>query len=103
MRNKGLFNKLNWLQANPISQMKPWVNQYVMDSEKKYLYAQNFQKLKKQKGNVRVSKQENNMEGLGKAAHYVDHQTSYIKRTNAVKKINSSHSVKTTKIIGKKR
>jgi hypothetical protein len=106
MRNKGLFNKLNWLEANPIRQMPAWVKQYVMDSDKKYLYAQNFQKLKTQKGNVRVSSQDG-ARGLEKAAHYVDHQSSYIKRTNEVKKINRSHSTvkatKTTRIIGKKR
>jgi hypothetical protein len=106
MRNKGLFNKLNWIQANPISQMKGWVNQYVMDSERKYLYAQNFQKIAKQKGNVRVSKQDRE-HGLDKAAHYVDNQSIYIKRTDAVKRANiirsKSKNVKTTRIIGKKR
>ena len=96
MRNKGLFNKLNWLQANPISQMKNWVHQYVMDSEKKYLYAQNFTKIATQKGNVKVSSQD--ARGLEKAANYVDHQTNFIKRTNAVKRINAMNaSVKTTK------
>lgn len=103
MRNKGLFNKLNWLQANPMGGMKNWVHQYVMDSEKKLLYAQNFQKVSSQK-HIKVSSVDK--DGLSKAAKAVDVRSKYVKtcenvkRTNAIQK--ERNRIKSVKRIGRK-
>ena len=103
MKNKGLFNKLMWLDAAPISKMPSWANQYVMDSDKKYLYAQNFQKVVKHGG--RISKQDRATR-LEKAARNVEHQVAYAKKIQHVAKermaSNKSAMVKTVKYTTKR-
>jgi hypothetical protein len=101
MENRGLFNKLMWLQAIPMSQMKNWVQQYVMDSDRKYLYAQNFQKVAKQAGRpggIRVSGQDPKT-GLERAAKAVDTTKTYSRKIRQVAKASSSHNVSTVKTV----
>lgn len=105
MKNKGLFNKLMWLEAAPMNQMPRWANQFVMDSDKKYLYAQNFQKVTAHHG--RISSQDKE-KGLEKAARNVEHQVAYAKKIQSVNKGLASHTprtsmVKTVKVHGKRR
>ncbi len=101
MQNRGLFNKLMWLQAIPMSQMKNWAMQHVMDSDRKYLYAQNFQKVAKQAGkpgSVKVSVQDPKG-GLEKAAKAVDTNAKYTSKIQRVAKASASHSVPTVKTV----
>lgn len=100
MVNRGLFNKLMWLQAAPIGRMQSWANQHVMDSERKLLYSQNFKKVAKQAnrpGAIRVSRQDP-VTGLAKAAKAVDNQTRYTSVVRSVAKANAERSHRTATV-----
>lgn len=103
MQNRGLFNKLMWLQALPMKQMKNWAMQNVMDSDRKYLYAQNFRKVAKQSGrpgSIKVSGQDPKG-GLERAAKAIDTQVTYAAKIRRVAKSSASHNVSTVKTVKK--
>lgn len=100
MLNRGLFNKLMWLQAAPVSRMKDWAMQHVMDSDKKYLYAQNFKKVVAsgvRPGGVRISRADPTT-ALDKAAKAVDNQTKYSAMVGKVAKANADRNHRTATV-----
>ena len=104
MNNKGLMNKLNWIGAHPISDFKPWASKYIMNSDKKYLYAQNFRKVAKQKkvdgsDPIRVSKTDSNERGLAFAAKTVDTRTKYSDKIGRIKKANTVRTTRNSKVV----
>lgn len=99
MRNKGLFNKQMWLNAAPIHEMVPFFNKFVMNSDKKLLYAQQYSQVVKAKlkgSPVQVSN--NDERGMEKAAKSV---VTRAKLVRSVEKVNRSTRSKVIKPIGK--
>ena len=104
MENKGLFNKLMWLNAGNMENMKSFFSQYIMHSDKKYLYAQNFRQLMKNKPKREPVYKESDPE-FSRAAKFSANQAKSVKITQKVsremnKLKSNNHYVK---IIGKKR
>lgn len=101
MRNKGLFNKLMWINAASIPEMRTFFNRYIMESDKKILYSQHYIQLMKakQRGDtVRVPKDVKSLEASAKAA------TTKVQMIRKVQKVDrevSNKFVKKIKPIGR--
>ena len=101
MRNKGLFNKLMWINAASIPEMRTFFNRYIMESDKKIMYSQHYIQLMKakQRGDtVRVPKDAKSLEASAKAA------TTKIQMIRKVQKVDrevSNKFVKKIKPIGR--
>jgi hypothetical protein len=111
MVNKGLFNKLAWMEANPISNFRSWASKFIMHSDKKLIYAQHFTTVAKQAGRRdRITPSESDPNGLRNAATAIKTKEKYAKTVQSVRRTQAitakrnrenSHFVKTVGIIGR--
>lgn len=101
MLNKGLFNKNMWLNAASLTEMNAFFKRYVMTSDKKIIYAQQYKQVvkAKQKGDsIKVSSSDE--KGVEKAAKATVTRAKLIRK---VEKVNRSTStVNKIKSIGKR-
>lgn len=107
MRNRGLFNKLNWLSAGSMTQAKQILDQHVMHSDKKLIQAQSTETIFKQasKGaKVRINKSsKGDLEAMSTAAKNATNQVNYTKRVKTVDRNvhNKFKKAKTAHVVGK--
>lgn len=87
MKNKGLFNKLNWLQAGSINQMHQILSSSIMHSDDKLNQVNNMKKI--QKTGTRISSK-NDPKGLEKAAQVSRNVRAYANKINKVKVANKT-------------
>jgi hypothetical protein len=105
MENKGLFNKLMWLNAGSFDQMKVFFNQYIMHSDRKLLYAQNYQKTLKNKPKTeKITYKESDPE-FARTAKYMVNRTKSVKTTQKVTRDMNKRkeSNKYVHVIGRKK
>lgn len=102
MRNKGLFNKMMWMNAASIPEMRTFFNRYIMESDKKIMYSQHYIQLMKAKArgdNVKIPKDVKSLEAASKAA---TNKIQMIRKVQKVDKAVHDHFVKKIKPIGRR-
>ena len=87
MQSRGLFTKLLWANAAPISEMLKFFKNTIVHSDRKLEYVNQYHRIEsaRKKGqNVQISRADS--KGMAKAARNADMMVSHSKRTKAVTK-----------------
>ena len=95
MKQKGLFNKLMWVNAASMIEMKSFFNKFIMNSDKKIMYAQHYIQLMRnqQKGDsVKVSSSDE--KGLEKASKASVTRATLIRKVSKVNRSVQSKKIK---------
>lgn len=102
MQSKGLFNKLMWINAASLTEMKKFFQQFIMTSDKKLTYAQQYaQLMKAKKLGDKTKLSANDEKSLEKAAKAAEHRTTMIKKVTKVNQTLQSKKVQKIKPIGR--
>lgn len=91
MSNKGLFNKLNWLQAGSINQMSQVLHSSIVHSDVKLKQVEDLKKV--QRAGVKI-KNVNDTVTLDKTAKNVTNVSTYVKKLNKIDKANRARTAK---------
>lgn len=102
MRSKGLFNKLMWIKAASITEMKQFFSKFVMNSDKKLTYAQQYAQLMKAKQlGVKTKLSANDEKSLEKAAKAAEHRSIMVKKIGTVNQVAQSKTIQKIQPIGR--
>lgn len=102
MRNKGLFNKMMWINAASISDMRTFFNRYIMDSDKKIMYSQHYIQLMKAKARGDKVKVPNDVKSLEASAKAVSNKVQMIRKVQKVNREVQDRFVHKIKPIGRR-
>lgn len=111
MKTRGLFNKMMWINAAPIHELRNYVNSNIMDSDHKMIVLQQYSQLMrdKRKINDKTKLSSSDPDAIKHAASAVHHKVQMIKAVNKVEKEIVSrhkptavHKISAIQPIGKK-
>ena len=103
MTLRGLFNKSLWLQASPINQAKGFLQNNIMQSDEKLLFAQNFKRLtaneKKLGKPMPISRSD--PKGVEKAAKNTEHAVKFARTVDKINRENKRRNNHYVHVVGK--